>query len=161
MKLTYGCVLTAVAAAVFYVAGDGAINRSQGQTSVSDDQALQKAFNYIFTGSTQSDDNVEITDRNECVVKFGDTFYFRHMNPSTLNFEMKLDPLPNITPLPLYDLQHPPQPYAVWKIEGEKALNSDGLTRLTMRVVGDPTRTRNALGFVFSQCPYEGPKLPF
>ncbi len=146
-------------------------------TPSTDDDALQKAFNYLFTGNIDGDPqgivHVQIIDRNSCTVlstatlmpSAKVTFYFRNMRPDTITLS---DATPPDCAPGFYcpgRMGSPPK----LTIEGDDTVSSTtddkqeiGRSKTTsFNIIGDPERMKRALRYIFSQCSPKSSKLPF
>ena len=133
------------------------------QTTQADDDNLQMAFNYIFSGDVHSKDDprqikVTIEDRNNCIVSvesvYGSqeirtVFYFRKMKPETARVfgDTKITIEGDDTVVTFSDASNKQGEIHKIKIA-------------TFFMVGNPDRMIKALHYVFSQCPPEQSKSP-
>jgi len=131
---------------------------------------LQKSYNYLFTGDVDGG-AVVIDGKDSCIVIFaGKEYYFRKMNPKSVSSDVSMekniftpnfgDPFVVVTKLKIEGDDVIVNYKAVGDAVGD-ALGNTGFKNASIVVHGDVFRTKKALSYIFSQCPYEGKKLPF
>lgn len=148
------------------------------QAIQADDDNLQMALNYIFSGDVDAKNqhmNVTIEDRTNCIVsvtvenfQIRTVFYFRKMKPETARV---FDATPPDCPSGTYC---PGRMGSAPKItiEGDDTVVTvsdssnkqgeiDKRKLATFPIVGNPDRMIKALQYVFSQCPPDQSKTPF
>jgi hypothetical protein len=128
------------------------------------DDVFQQAINYAFTGTIDSSDAPEITDRKTCVVVMVD--------PKTKRFvryylaRLGLDD-PRIDTIysgrqPVYKLDVESDKVVVEYLGADKTTVVNGYRSAQISLPGDIDQTKRALQLIADRCKQSGaPKLPF
>jgi hypothetical protein len=129
-----------------------------------DDDVLQRAVNYVFTGEVAPKSPPTIVDRDSCVVVMHDPKYDRFIRYHLRGFEMNTA---------LYDKRYSgPQPTYVLDVKGESIileyLTPDQKTvqqsyrSAQIPLLGDIDQTRKALDIIFGKfCKPQKTQSPF
>lgn len=127
------------------------------------DNALQLAVNYIFTGRVDPPTVPEITDRNACIVVLPDRrnnrhvrYYLKRFNVDTAWFSKRYAGRDV-----LYTLEVEGADTIVEYLTADKSRVSYGFKSTNIPLTGDVDLTKKALERVASLCPPERPKAPF
>jgi hypothetical protein len=132
--------------------------------AAADDDVLQQAVNYVFTGAVDPTDPPEITDPKSCVVVVADPRSKRYIR-YYLNRLGLDDPRIDSTYAgrqAKYQLDVESDNVVVEYLTLDKKTVTIGYKSAQIPLPGDIDRTRKALQFVAGRCkPGDEPKLPF
>lgn len=127
------------------------------------DNALQPAINYVFTGRVDPPTAPEITDRDACIVVLPDRrnnrhvrYYFKRFNMDTAWFSKRYSGRDV-----LYTLEVEGAETIVEYLTADKSRVSYGFKSTNIPLTGDVDLTKKALERIASLCPAERPKAPF
>jgi hypothetical protein len=132
--------------------------------AAAEDDVLQQAVNYVFTGSTQPQDGPEIVDRKSCVVVLPEPKFKRYARYYLGRFKMDVSRISK--KYSGHDVSHE------LEVEGDSVvlefLKSDkktvdyGFKSAHIALPGNIDRTEKALALIFAEyCKVERPKTPF
>jgi hypothetical protein len=132
--------------------------------AMAEDDVLQKAVNYVFTGTVDPTDPPEITNLKSCVVVVADPRSKRFIRYYLSRLGLD-DPRIDSTYVgrqPRYQLDVESDKVVVEYLSVDKKTVTIGYKSAQIPLPGDLDRTRKALQFVAGRCqPEDAPKLPF
>jgi hypothetical protein len=132
--------------------------------AAAEDDVLQQAVNYIFTGSTEPQDGPEIVDRKSCIVVVPEPKFKRYARYYLGRFKMDVSRISK--KYSGHDVSHE------LEVEGDSVvlefLKSDkktvdyGFKSAHIALPGNIDRTEKALALIFAEyCKAEKPRTPF
>jgi hypothetical protein len=132
--------------------------------AAAEDDLLQKAVNYVFTGSVEPENPPEITDRKSCVVVVADAKWKRFIRYDLSR--LKLDePRINSTysgRQANYQLDVEGDKVVVEYLGADKKTVTNGYKSAQIPLPGDIERTRKAIQWLGARCkPGDAANLPF
>jgi hypothetical protein len=131
--------------------------------AVAQDDALQLAVNYVFTGRVDPPAAPDITDRQACIVVLPDRrnnrhvrYYLKRFNVDTAWFSKRYSGRDV-----LYTLEVEGPDTIVEYLTADKSRVSYGFKSTNIPLAGDVDLTKKALERIATLCPAERPKAPF
>jgi hypothetical protein len=132
--------------------------------AAAEDDALQQAINYVFTGTIDPKDAPEIEDRKSCVVVLPDPkwkrfirYYLARMGLDDPHFDSTYSGRQ-----PRYLLEAQGDQVVLEYLSPDKKTVVNGYKTAQIPLPGDFEQTRRALALIASRCKRdETPKLPF
>jgi len=138
-------------------------NLSQARAAAEDD-VLQQAVNYIFTGSTEPQNGPEIVDRKSCVVVVPEPKFNRFARYYLGRFKMDLSRVSkkysghDVS----YELEVEGDGTVLEFLKSDKTTVDYGFKSAHIALPGNIDRTEKALALIFAEyCKAEKPKTPF
>ena len=129
-----------------------------------EDNILQQAINYMFTGKIDPDDGPEITDRKSCVVVVADPKWKRFVRYYLPRLGLD-DPRIDSTysgRLARYQLDAQSDQTVVEYLSPDKKTVVNGYKSAQIPLPGDIDQTKKALQLIAARCKRDdAPKLPF
>jgi hypothetical protein len=136
---------------------------SQARPAAEDD-VLQQAINYVFTGSTDPLDSPEIVDRKSCVVVVPEPKFKRFARYYLGRFKMDLSRISkkysghDVS----YELEVEGDGVVLEFLKSDKTTVDYGFKSAHIALPGNIDRTQKALALIFAEyCKVEKPKTPF
>jgi hypothetical protein len=129
-----------------------------------EDDVLQQAINYVFTGKIDPADAPEITDRKSCVVMVPDPKWkrFTRYYLTRLGLDNPRIDSTYAGRQALYQLDAESDQVVVEYLSPDKTTVTHGYKSAQIPLPGDIERTRKALQLIATRCKREdAPKLPF
>jgi hypothetical protein len=127
------------------------------------DELLQKAFNYVFTGTIDPKDTPEIVDLASCAVVVPDTryprlirYYFGRIRPD--NSRITKDYAGRQT---LYKLEIESDNIVIEYLTADKTTVTQAFRSAQINLPGDIEQTQKALKVIADRCKGDGSKSPF
>jgi len=127
------------------------------------DDLLQKAFNYLFTGTIDPQDTPEIVDLTACAVVVPDPryprfirYYFGRIRPD--NSRISKDYAGRQT---LYKLEIESDNIVIEYLTADKATVTQAFRSAQINLPGDLEQTQKALKVIAERCKGDGSKSPF
>ena len=156
-RRTLGRALGVAGAALFWAA-------AWQPGAMAQDDLLQKAVNYVFTGTVDPKDEPEITDRKSCVVVVADPKWKRFIRYRLSELRLD-DPRINSTysgRQANYQLDVESDKVVVEYLNVDKKTVTNGYRSVQIPLPGDIDRTRKAMQLIAARCkPDDATKLPF
>jgi hypothetical protein len=132
--------------------------------AVADDDVLQQAVNYVFTGRIDPQDGPEIADRKSCVVVVPDVKFKRYIRYYLSRFKMEASRISKTYSgaRVLYELEVEGDDNIVEYLHIDKTTVDFGLRSAHISLPGNIDQTEKALRRIFDEyCKAEKPKTPF
>lgn len=131
--------------------------------AAAEDDLLQKAIDYVFTGTVGPENGPEIVDRKSCIVVMRDPKWNRFIRYYLTR--LKLDD-PNIDSTysgrhVSYQLDVESDKIVVEYLDLDKKTVTIGYRSTQIPLPGDIDQTKKALHLIAERCKQEGAKLPF
>ncbi len=127
------------------------------------DDLLQKAFNYVFTGTVDPQDTPEIVDLTACAVVVPDPryprfirYYFGRIRPD--NSRISKDYAGRTT---LYRLEIESDNIVIEYLTADKTTVTQAFRSAQINLPGDIEQTQKALKVIADRCKGNGSKSPF
>ncbi len=127
------------------------------------DDLLQKAFNYVFTGTIDPQDTPEIVDLTACAVVVPDPryprfirYYFGRIRPD--NSRISKDYAGRQT---LYKLEIESDNIVIEYLTADKTTVTQAFRSAQINLPGDIEQTQRALKVIAERCKGDGSKSPF
>jgi hypothetical protein len=132
--------------------------------AAAEDDVLQQAVNYVFTGSTDPQDGPEIVDRKSCVVVVPEPKLKRYARYYLSRFKMDVARISkkysghDIS----YELEVEGDSVLLEFLKPDKTTVDYGFKSAHISLPGNIDRTEKALALIFAEyCKAEKPKTPF
>jgi len=132
--------------------------------AVAEDDVLQQAVNYVFTGRIDPQDGPAIVDRKSCVIVVPDAKYKRHIMYYLNRFRMESSRISKIYSgaQVSYELEVEGDDTIVEYLNNGKNTVEFGLKSTHISLPGNIDQTEKALHLIFHEyCKVEKPKTPF
>jgi hypothetical protein len=132
--------------------------------AASEDDLLQQAVNYVFTGRIDPSDAPEIVDRKSCVVVLPDPKYKRYARYYLSRFKMDIARISKryAGPQVLYELEVQGDDVLLEYLNTDKKTVTYGFRSAQISLPGNIDQTEKALKLIFSgPCKADKPKAPF
>jgi len=134
------------------------------QSRAAEDDMLQKAVNYVFTGRIDPLDGPAIANRKSCVVVVPDPQFKRYIRYYLIRFKMeesRISKLYSGSKIS-YELEVGGDDTIVEYLNIDKTTIDFGLKSVHISLPGDIAQTEKALHLIFNEyCKPEKPKTPF
>jgi hypothetical protein len=132
--------------------------------AAAEDDVLQQALNYVFTGSTDPQNGPEIVDRKSCVVVAPEPKLKRYARYYLTRFKMDVSRISkkysghDVS----YELEVEGDSVLLEFLKPDKTTVDYGFKSAHISLPGNIDRTEKALALIFSEyCKVERPKTPF
>src|SRR5258708_1393161 len=132
--------------------------------AATEDDVLQQALNYVFTGSTDPQNGPEIVDRKSCVVVVPEPKLKRYARYYLTRFKMDVSRISkkysghDVS----YELEVEGDSVLLEFLKPDKTTVDYGFKSAHISLPGNIDRTEKALALIFSEyCKVERPKTPF
>jgi|GEM_PF-1043393 len=132
--------------------------------AASEDDLLQQAVNYVFTGRIDPQDGPEIVDRTSCIVLVPDPKYKRYARYYLNRFKMDIARITKryAGPQVLYELEVQGDDVLLEYLNADKKTVTYGFKSAQISLPGNIDQTERALKLIFaSGCKSDKPKAPF
>ena len=132
--------------------------------AAAEDDALQQAVNYVFTGRIDPQDGPEIVDRKSCIVVVPDPKYKRYARYYLSRFKMDIARISKryAGPQILYELEVQGDDVLLEYLNADKKTVAYGFKSAQISLPGNIDQTEKALKLIFSgHCKSDKPKAPF
>ena len=132
--------------------------------AATEDDVLQQAVNYVFTGRVDPSEPPEIVDRKSCIVVVPDPKYKRYARYYLSRFKMDIARISKryAGPQILYELEVQGDDILLEYLNADKKTVAYGFKSAQISLPGNIDQTEKALKLIFSgHCKSDKPKAPF